>query len=104
MSIKQRLEGRLIDLAEMVNDEVRLNELLSAQCEDFQVTEVQVSTPGWINRGPSWRMELLRGISLGYDKNEVVVCLLEVESGQVYTDSHDRSSDVNTLTNLRKIY
>ncbi|PQO96417.1 hypothetical protein C5612_30455 [Pseudomonas frederiksbergensis] len=104
VSIKQRHEDRFISQVEMLNDETKLFELISAQSEDLVIDELQVVTPPWINKGKSWRMEKLTSVSVGYDKNEVPVCLLEVESGAVYTDVHDLSFDASTLINLRKIY
>jgi hypothetical protein len=49
-------------------------------------------------------MEKLTSVSVGFDKNEIPVCLLEVESGVVYSDAHDSTFDANALINLRKIY
>jgi hypothetical protein len=88
----------------MLNDETKLFELISAQGPDLVIDELQVVTPPWINKSGSWRMERLISVSVGYDKNEVPVCLLRVESGAVYNDVHDPTLDANTLTNLRKIY
>jgi hypothetical protein len=96
VSIKQRYEDRLI--------ETKLFELISAQGPDLVIDELQVVSPPWINKSGSWRMERLTSVSVGYDKKEVPVCLLGVESGAVYTDVHDPTFDANTLTNLRKIY
>jgi hypothetical protein len=104
VSIKQRHEDRFISQVEMLNDETKLFELISAQGPDLVIDELQVVSPPWINKSGSWRMERLTSVSVGYDKNEVPVCLMEVESGAVYTDVHDPSFNASTLINLRKIY
>lgn len=104
VSIRQRYEDRLISQVEMLNDETKLVELISAQSEDLIIDELQVVTPPWLNKSKSWRMEKLTSVSVGYDRNEIPVCLLKVESGAVYTDVHDPSFDASTLINLRKIY
>lgn len=97
-------EGRLINFVHMINDAVRLNDLLTNQSQELIVNDVQVVTPPWMNKSQSWKMEKLTSVSVGFDKNDVVVCQVEVEGGKVYFDTHDRYFDVNTLTNLRKIY
>ncbi|WP_047528690.1 hypothetical protein [Pseudomonas sp. 11/12A] len=104
VAVKTRHEDRFADTVEFLNDETRLHELISSQNEDFVITEVQVQTPPWMNGGQSWRMEKLNAVSIGYDPNSVVICLLEVESGVVYTDAHDSSFDAQSLTNVKKIY
>lgn len=102
--VKERLEGRFISMIEMLNDETRLHEIISSQNEDFVVTEMQALTPPWMNGSKRWLMEVLNGVSIGYDRNGAVICLLEVERGEIYTDSHIRSFDPKSLTNVRKIY
>lgn len=102
--IQQRHEGRFISQVEMLNDEVKLAELISAQCEDLVITELQAVTPSWMNRTPSWQMEKLVSVSVGYDKNEIPVCLLEVENGSLYADVHDPLFDAKALINIQKIY
>lgn len=104
VGIKLRHEDRFISQVEMLNDETKLFELISTQGPDLVIDELQVVTPPWINKIGSWRMERLTSVSVGYDKNEIPVCLMEVESGAVYVDVHDPTFDASTLTNLRKIY
>ncbi|PTT95513.1 hypothetical protein DBR45_48770 [Pseudomonas sp. HMWF031] len=104
VAVKIRHEDRFVDTVEFLNDETRLHELVSSQSEDLVITEVQVQTPPWMNRSKSWRMEKLNGVSIGYNPHSVVICLLEVESGIVYSDTHDDSFDAQSLTNVKKIY
>ncbi|MGY3171382.1 hypothetical protein ACVWYU_000756 [Pseudomonas sp. TE12234] len=104
VAVKIRHEDRFVDTVEFLNDETRLHELVSSQSEDLVITEVQVQTPPWMNRSKSWRMEKLNGVSIGYNPHSVVICLLEVESGIVYSDTHDDSFDARSLTNVKKIY
>lgn len=104
VSVQEFHEGRLITFVHMINDEVRLNDLLTNQSQELIVTDVQVVTPPWMNKSLSWKMEKLTASSVGFDKNDAVVCLVEVEGGRLYTDTHDRLLDLNTLTNLQKIY
>jgi len=102
--VKERLEGRFISMIEMLNDETRLLEVLELQNEDYVVTEIQALIPPWMTGSKTWRMEVLSAVSVGYDRFGAVICLLEVESGEVYADSHDRLFDPKLLTNVRKIY
>lgn len=102
--VQERLESRFISKEEMLNDETALAALMVAQSEDYQVTDVQLVSPPWMNKGSTWRMEKLERVATGLDKFGVVVCLLEVEEGEVYSDVHDPDFDPKTLSNLRQIY
>jgi hypothetical protein len=104
VALKIRHEDHFVDTVEFLNDETRLHHLITSQNEDLVITDVQVQMPPWMNGGQSWRMEKLNGVSIGYDPYSVVICLLEVESGVVYSDTHDDSFDARTLTNVKKIY
>jgi hypothetical protein len=104
VDLKIRHEDRMISSVEMLNDESKLVEILSQQGSDFVVTCVQVTTPSWMNKSGQWLMEKLIGVSVGFDKNNFAVCVLEVVSGSIYTDAHDPSVTVESLTKVRKIY
>ncbi|SUD79160.1 Uncharacterised protein [Pseudomonas putida] len=88
----------------MPNDEARLVELLLAQDQSLIVREVQVVTPGWMNKGGGWKMENLTSLSMGFNKAEVPICVLEVESGKVYVDTHEPELDVGSLKGLKELY
>lgn len=104
VSLKRRHEGRYVAYEEMLNDEPRLVELLISQSENVIVQDVQVVTPGWMNKGTSWRMEMLTSLSMGFNQAEVPICVLEVESGDVYLNTHQRCLDVESLTGLKELY
>jgi hypothetical protein len=102
--VKGRYDGRFVNMIEMLNDETRLLEVLESQNEDYVITEIQALIPPWMTGSKSWRLETLNTVSIGYDRNGVVVCLLEAEGGKIYADTHDRSFDLGSVTNARKIY
>jgi len=104
VSLKRRHEDRFVAYEEMLNDEPRLVELLIAQGESLVVQEVQVVTPGWMNKDSSWKMEKLTSLSMGLNKAEVPICILEVESGEVYVNTHQRDLDVDSLTGVKELY
>lgn len=104
VSVKRRHEDRFVAYEEMMNDEPRLVELLVAQDESLVVQEVQVVTPGWMNKSSSWRMEKLTSLSMGFNRVEVPICILEVESGEVYVNTHQRDLDVDSLIGVREFY
>lgn len=104
VSLKRRHEDRYVAYEEMLNDEPRLVELLIAQNESVLIQEIQVVTPGWMNKGSSWKMEKLTSLSMGFNQAEVPICVLEVESGDVYVDTHQRDLDVESLTGLKELY
>ncbi|MBB3271338.1 hypothetical protein FHW75_002493 [Pseudomonas sp. OG7] len=88
----------------MLNDEPRLVELLLAQDESLVVQEVQVVTPAWMNKGAGWKLENLTSLLMGFSRAEVPICVLEVESGDVYVDTHEADLDVASLKGLKELY
>lgn len=104
VTLKRRHDGRFLAYEEMVSDEPRLVELLIAQDESMVVQDVQVVTPGWMNRSSGWRMEHLTSLSMGFNQVEVPICVLEVEGGQVYVNTHQRDLNVGSLTGLKELY
>ena len=104
VSLKRRHDDRVVAYEEMVSDEPRLVELLIAQGESLVVQDVQVVTPGWMNKSSSWRMEKLTSLSMGFNRVEVPICVLEVESGDVYIDTHQRDLDVDSLIGVKELY
>ncbi|KPW47391.1 hypothetical protein ALO95_200113 [Pseudomonas syringae pv. antirrhini] len=104
VNLKRRHEGRFVAYEEMLNDEPRLVELLISQDENLVVQEVQVVTPAWMNKGSCWKMEMLTSLSMGFNQVEVPVCVLRVESGDVYVNTHQRDLDVAALVGVRELY
>lgn len=104
VSLKRRHDNRFVAYEEMVSDEPRLVELLIAQDESLVLQDVQVVTPGWMNKSSSWRMEKLTSLSMGFNRVEVPVCILKVESGEVYVNTHQRDLDVDSLTGVKEFY
>ncbi|UXH38810.1 hypothetical protein [Pseudomonas promysalinigenes] len=104
VSVKRRIDGRFVSSQEMLNDEPKLHELVSAQGDDLQIDYVQVVTPARLNGTATWRMERLKSVSMGFDRNDCPVCLLEVESGQIYNDYHEDGFDHGSLRQVRELY
>jgi len=104
VSLKRRHGDRFVAYEEMMNDEPRLVELLLAQDESLVVQDVQVVTPAWMNKGSSWKMEKLKSLSMGFNQAEVPICVLEVESGDVYVDTHQRDLDFDSLIGVKELY
>ena len=104
VSLKRRHEGRFVAYEEMLNDEPRLVELLVSQDESMVIQDVQVVTPAWMNKGSGWKMEKLKSLSMGFNQAEVPICVLHVESGDVYVNTHQRDLDVDTLVGVRELY
>ena len=104
VSLQRRHDGRFVAYEEMLNDEPRLVELLVSQDESMAVQEVQIVTPSWMNKGSSWRMEKLTSLSMGFNQVDVPICVVEVESGDGYVNTHQRDLDVESLTGLRELY
>jgi len=49
-------------------------------------------------------MEKLTSLSMGFSRAEVPICILEVESGDVYIDTHEADLDVASLKGLKELY
>ena len=104
VSLKRRHDERFMAYEEMVSDEPRLVELLISQDESMVIKEVQVVTPAWMNKGSSWKMEKLTSLSMGFNQVEVPICVLQVESGDVYVNTHQRDLDIDSLVGLKELY
>ena len=104
VSVKRLHEGQFRNHEEMLNDEPRLVELLVSQDESLVIHEIQVVTPAWMNKDEGWKMEKLASLSMGFSRAEVPVCVLEVESGDVYVDTHEADLDVASLKGLKELY
>ena len=97
-------EGKGHEFELMVNDELKLQQVLQAQSDEVFVKQIQVVTPSNMNGSDAWRMEKVKSLSIGDDKDGDAVCVVTVEGGSVYHDSYRSSLDVATLTNIRALY
>ena len=104
VTVQTKHEGRMYEAVLMVDSEPQLQEILVAQDDEIMITDVQVVTPAYMNGTKSWRMETMTKATVGEDKDECVVCLLEVETGSTYHSSHQPSFSSDALGNLRPIY
>lgn len=104
VSLKRRHQDRFVAYEEMLNDEMRLVELLVAQDESLVVQEVQAVTPSWMNKDVGWKMEKLMSLSMGRNQAGVAVCVLEVEGGAVYIDTHEPGLDADSLSGVKELY
>lgn len=104
VSVQRFHEGQFRNYEEMLNDEMRLVELLIAQDESLVVQEVQAVTPSWMNKDAGWKMEKLTSLSMGHNQAGVAVCVLEVEGGAVYVDTHEQGLGVDSLNGVKELY
>lgn len=104
VSVQRFHEGQFRNYEEMLNDEMRLVELLVAQDESLVVQEVQAVTPSWMNKDGGWKMEKLTSLSMGHNQAGVAVCVLEVEGGAVYIDTHEQGLGVDSLNGVKELY
>ena len=104
VSLKRRHDERFMAYEEMVSDEPRLVKKKKKKDESMVIKEVQVVTPAWMNKGSSWKMEKLTSLSMGFNQVEVPICVLQVESGDVYVNTHQRDLDIDSLVGLKELY
>ncbi|WP_343598564.1 hypothetical protein [Pseudomonas sp.] len=104
VSVQRLHEGQFRNYEEMLNDEARLVELLLAQDESLVVREVQAVTPSWMNKDGGWKMEKLTSLSMGHNQAGVAVCILEVEGGAVYVDTHEPGLGADSLNGVKELY
>jgi hypothetical protein len=104
VSVEHREDGRTIPLVLMPSDLKMLTHILDQQDPTVVVTEIQVVSPAWMNKGEGWKMEKLVGLSIGYDQFGIGVSVIETAGGVVYTDAHQDAFDPSTLTNVSKVY
>ncbi len=104
VTVQHELEGRQVEYELMINDEHQLEAVFNSKDSTMVVIGAQVVIPAYMNGGGVPRMEPLTRVSVGEDELECVVCIIEVESGAVYHDSHRQGFDRALVTNLKEIY
>jgi hypothetical protein len=104
VTVQHVLEDRQVEYELMINDERQLEAVLNSQDSTMVVIGAQVVIPAYMNGGGIPSMEPLTRVSVGEDELECVVCIIEVESGAVYHDSHRPDFDRALVTNLKEIY
>ena len=102
--VRAEENGRSTELALMIDGEQKLQHMLVAQDAQISITDVQVVTPSHMNARGAWSMEPVAKVTIGIDSDGCEACLLEVESGAVYHNSHRPGFCPDLLTNLRPIY
>ncbi|MEN5139290.1 hypothetical protein [Pseudomonas juntendi] len=97
-------QGKGHEFELMVNDELKLQQVLQSQDEEVFVKEIQVVTPASMNGSGAWRMEKVKGLAIGDDQDGDSVCVVTVDGGSVYHDSYRTNLDVASLTKKRVLY
>lgn len=97
-------QGKGHEFELMVNDELKLQQVLQSQDEEVFVKEIQVVTPANMNGSGAWRMEKVKGLAIGDDQDGDSVCVVTVDGGSVYHDSYRTNLDVASLTKMRVLY
>ncbi|MEE4340376.1 hypothetical protein V2J66_01985 [Pseudomonas alliivorans] len=103
LTVRLTDQGRSTECVEMIEGEHSLQSMLVTQSDERDITDVQVMTPAWMNKGAGWDMERVTKVSLGYD-GDFEICLIEVEGGAVYHSSHRPGFKIDFLTDLRPVF
>lgn len=96
--------GRITEYTRMIEGERKLQHMLVSQSDQEEISDVLVVTPTWMNKSDRWNMDRVSKVSLGTDKLGSEVCVIQVESGDVYHNSHTPNFNSNLLTNLIPIF
>ena len=104
VTVRAEENGRSTELAFMIDGEQKLQHMLVTQDAQISITDIQVVTPSYMNTRATWSMEPLAKLTIGVDSAGCEACLLEVESGAVYHNSHSPDFRPDLLTNLRPIF
>ena len=102
--LEECLDGKVWPRTMMISDIDMLDEILSQQTSEFVITEIQVVTPGWMNKTGQWMMEKLLGLLVGYDSGGARVCLHNIGNEKAYSDAPGCHIDVHSLKRLRVIF
>ena len=97
-------QGKGHEFELMVNDELKLQQVLQAQGDEVYVKDIQVVTPANMNGTGAWQMEKVKSLAIGDDQDGDSVCVLTVDGGSVYHDSYRTNLDVASLTKMRVLY
>ena len=104
VSIKISIDGEESSRILMPGDESMLEQVLTQQNEEMQVTDIQVVTPAWVNSQERWMMERLIRLEVGYDADDCLIHIISVESGAVYSGWPGARCAAADLRDVRVIY
>ncbi|WP_444758050.1 hypothetical protein [Pseudomonas sp. A014] len=104
LSVVMGGEGKGHEFELMVNDELKLQQVLQAQDDDVYVKDIQVVTPANMNGCGTWQMEKVAKLAIGDDQDRDAVCVVTVDSGTVYHDSYRSNLDVTAFAKIRVLY
>lgn len=104
LTMRVEQEGRSTESTIMIEGEAKLQQMLIGQHEELAIIDLQAVTPGWMNKGPGWKMERVKKISVGVDDGGFSICIIEVDTGAVYHSSHTPDFHPDSLTNLTPIF
>ncbi|WP_236180526.1 hypothetical protein [Pseudomonas sputi] len=104
VTVQHELEGRQVEYELMINDEHQLEAILNSHDPKKVVIGAQVVTPAYMSGRGIPSMEPLTRVSVGVDELGCVVCVIEVESGAVYHDSHRQNFNRALVSNLKEIF
>ncbi len=69
LTVRLTDQGRSTEFVDMIEGEHRLQSMLVTQNAEQEITDVQVMTPAWMNKGAGWDMERVTKVTLGYGRS-----------------------------------
>lgn len=102
--LEEKVDGRAWKRVLMPSDVNMLEEILSQRTNEFVVEDIQVVTPGWMNKTGKWMMEKLSGLLVGYDSSGARVYLHNMCNGETYIDAPGCLIDTHSLKRIRVVF
>lgn len=84
LTIEFKINGRVRERTLMPNDNALLSEILEQQSKGIEIRDLQVMTPGTINKQGRWLMEPLAQLELGETKHGAPVEIFTTIFGRTY--------------------
>ena len=104
LTVRITEQGSSTEFTRMIEGEHRLQQMLVQQSAGEVIVDVQVVTPPWMSKCDGWGMDRVIKVTVGEDNDDFEVCLIEVDSGSVYHNSHRPGFQIESLTNRRLIF
>jgi len=86
----------------MLGSVAELEQLMSPD-SGFELLDVQLMAPPWMNGTEAWSLERIVSLTVGHDEKGMQVILHGTEGRAVYSDSPGRVIDTNSVRGFRKL-
>jgi len=87
----------------MLGDVAELEEIVSPR-NDYELLDVQIMAPPWMNGTAGWSLERVTSVVVGHDSQGIQITQHHIEDQKSYSDVPGRLIDVGSTKGVRKLF